>query len=120
MAFSIQHAKDGPFKYDGLRKYFEYRDLGIAAASGGLATAAATRIVYGSEWVGQVTAKAATSFQMLGQTVNVRSTTVFNGTAGDLTTLAGDDTPGRVKRLCAHREPRPLIDGHQPSPMSED
>lgn len=37
MSFSIQHAKDGAFKYDGLRKYFEYRDLGILQATQGQA-----------------------------------------------------------------------------------
>jgi quercetin dioxygenase-like cupin family protein len=29
MKFSIQHAKDKPFSHDGLREYFDYRDLGI-------------------------------------------------------------------------------------------
>ena len=37
MAFSIQHAHEGPFRYDGLRKYFEYRDLGIYQATEGKA-----------------------------------------------------------------------------------
>jgi quercetin dioxygenase-like cupin family protein len=37
MTFSIQHAKDGQFKYDGLRKYFEYRDLGVHKATDGQA-----------------------------------------------------------------------------------
>jgi quercetin dioxygenase-like cupin family protein len=37
MGFSIQHAKDGAFQYDGLRKYFEYRDLGILQATQGQA-----------------------------------------------------------------------------------
>lgn len=33
MKFSIQHANDGEFKHDGLRPYFEYRDLGILDAT---------------------------------------------------------------------------------------
>jgi mannose-6-phosphate isomerase-like protein (cupin superfamily) len=34
-AFSVTHADDAQFKADGLRDYFEYRDLGIRAATGG-------------------------------------------------------------------------------------
>ena len=37
MTFSIQHASEGTFRYDGLRKYFEYRDLGIHQATQGKA-----------------------------------------------------------------------------------
>ena len=37
MSFSVQHARDGVFQYDGLRKYFEYRDLGILKATNGQA-----------------------------------------------------------------------------------
>lgn len=33
MKFSIQHAKDQTFVHDGLRPYFEYRDLGIKDAT---------------------------------------------------------------------------------------
>ncbi|GAC1410611.1 MAG: hypothetical protein NVSMB64_19830 [Candidatus Velthaea sp.] len=35
MKFSVAHARDGAFKGDGLRDFFEYRDLGIAEATGG-------------------------------------------------------------------------------------
>jgi len=35
MKFSASHAKDAEFKDGGLRSCFEYRDLGIAAATGG-------------------------------------------------------------------------------------
>ncbi|HWQ38839.1 MAG TPA: cupin domain-containing protein [Burkholderiales bacterium] len=35
MRFSISHAADGRFEADGLRPFFEYRDLGIRAATGG-------------------------------------------------------------------------------------
>jgi mannose-6-phosphate isomerase-like protein (cupin superfamily) len=33
--FSVSHAADAQFRTDGLRDYFEYRDLGIRAATGG-------------------------------------------------------------------------------------
>lgn len=35
MKFSLQHASDGRFDDKGLRSFFEYRDLGIAGATGG-------------------------------------------------------------------------------------
>lgn len=34
-AFSVKHAADAQFSTDGLRDYFEYRDLGIRGATGG-------------------------------------------------------------------------------------
>lgn len=37
MKFSVNHAEGSEFKADGLRPYFEYRDLGIAAATEGAA-----------------------------------------------------------------------------------
>ncbi len=33
--FSVSHAKDTPFVSDGLRAFFEYRDLNIKTATGG-------------------------------------------------------------------------------------
>jgi Domain of unknown function (DUF5666) len=48
----------------------------------GTATATATRIAYDSEWKGPVGSVGATSFTLLGQTVNVTSTTVWEGVAG--------------------------------------
>jgi quercetin dioxygenase-like cupin family protein len=33
--FCVSHAADARFAGDGLRSFFEYRDLGIAAATGG-------------------------------------------------------------------------------------
>lgn len=33
--FSVSHAADSAFRGDGLRDFFEYRDLGIAEATGG-------------------------------------------------------------------------------------
>lgn len=35
MKFAVQHASDGVFEDRGLRSFFEYRDLGIAAATDG-------------------------------------------------------------------------------------
>jgi hypothetical protein len=33
--FSVSHLRDAAFESDGLRAFFEYRDLGIKAATGG-------------------------------------------------------------------------------------
>ena len=44
--FSVSHAKDSPFA-GGLRGYFEYRDLGITAATAGRAAAHVIRAVPG-------------------------------------------------------------------------
>jgi len=35
MKFSVSHADESPFRHDGLRPFFEYRDLGIREATGG-------------------------------------------------------------------------------------
>jgi hypothetical protein len=60
-----------------------------ASASGDLPTATATRIRMGSEIVGPVEgAPAATSFRILGQTINVTDTTVFDDSlAGGITAI---------------------------------
>jgi uncharacterized RmlC-like cupin family protein len=42
--FHVSHADETAFRGDGLRPYSVYRDLGIAAASGGLATAQVIRM----------------------------------------------------------------------------
>ena len=39
MKFSVQHLKDAEFNTRGLRKYYEYRDLGVADATEGLVVA---------------------------------------------------------------------------------
>ncbi len=39
MPFSVSHADSSPFAVDGLREYFEYRDLGIKETTGGRAVA---------------------------------------------------------------------------------
>ncbi len=43
--FTVSHARDSEFKADGLRPYARYRDLGIAAASGGLCQAHVIRMI---------------------------------------------------------------------------
>ncbi|HEY8289386.1 MAG TPA: cupin domain-containing protein [Acetobacteraceae bacterium] len=43
--FTVSHLMEADFKTDGLRAYAKYRDLGIAAASGGLAQAHVIRLV---------------------------------------------------------------------------
>ncbi len=42
--FSASHARDAVFESGGLRSCFEYRDLGIAAATGGRAMAHVIRV----------------------------------------------------------------------------
>lgn len=41
--FSVSHLRDEDFKGDGLRDYVQYRDLGMAAATGGLVDAHVNR-----------------------------------------------------------------------------
>jgi mannose-6-phosphate isomerase-like protein (cupin superfamily) len=41
----VSHHRDADFKADGLRAYAQYRDLGIAAASNGLAQAHVIRLI---------------------------------------------------------------------------
>lgn len=52
--FSISHADDSPFVGEGLRAFFEYRNLGIADATGGDFQANVIRAVPGAhspaEW----------------------------------------------------------------------
>ena len=60
-----------------------------AATATGLPTATAYRITYGSEWVGPVSNKGATSFEILGHTVDVLSTTFFGGMVQQYTDLTG-------------------------------
>lgn len=54
MDLTITHADAGPFRGDGLRAFFEYRDLGVEAATGGAFGAQVIRAVPGrgspGEW----------------------------------------------------------------------
>jgi uncharacterized RmlC-like cupin family protein len=43
--FTVSHLNEADFKADGLRSYAQYRDLGIAAATGGLCQAHVIRLV---------------------------------------------------------------------------
>jgi mannose-6-phosphate isomerase-like protein (cupin superfamily) len=43
--FTVSHLREEDFKSGGLRDYSVYRDLGIAAATGGLATAHVIRMI---------------------------------------------------------------------------
>lgn len=52
-AFTVSHADDSPFAGDGLRAFFQYRDLGIAAATGGKFGAHVIRAVPGMESPGE-------------------------------------------------------------------
>ena len=49
--FSVSHAKGSKFRSDGLRAFFEYRDLGIKEATGGMAVAHVIRARPGGEFV---------------------------------------------------------------------
>jgi quercetin dioxygenase-like cupin family protein len=50
--FVVTHARDGSFER-GLRSYFEYRDLGIARATGGQVVAHVIRAAEGTACSGQ-------------------------------------------------------------------
>lgn len=53
MKFSISHAAQSGFSYDGLRPYFEYRDLGIKGSTEELAVAHVIRAREGTNATGQ-------------------------------------------------------------------
>lgn len=53
MRFSVQHANDSTFVHDGLRPYFEYRDLGIKDATAGKAVMHVIRAHAGHQLTGE-------------------------------------------------------------------
>jgi quercetin dioxygenase-like cupin family protein len=53
MVFSVQHASDQPFVQNGLRPYFDYRDLGIKTSTSGLAVMHVIRAREGTNANGQ-------------------------------------------------------------------
>ena len=53
MTFSVSRAKESAFQSGGLRSFFEYRDLGIKAATGGKAGAHVIRAVPGKHAEGE-------------------------------------------------------------------
>ena len=58
-----------------------------ASSTTGLPTATAYRITYGSEWIGPVSNRATTTFEILGHTVDVLATTLFGGVVQQLSDL---------------------------------
>ena len=76
-----------------------------AASATGLPTATAYRITYGSEWIGPVSNKGATTFEILGHTVDVLATTFFGGAVqqfADLTTAHFVEIYGFVDQVDGH------------------
>ena len=53
MAFSVQHASDQAFVHNGLRPYFDYRDLGIKTSTNGMAIMHVIRAHEGGHATGQ-------------------------------------------------------------------
>jgi len=53
MKLSVSHADDSKFEGGGLRGFFEYRDLGITASTGGKAGAHVIRAVPGKHATGE-------------------------------------------------------------------
>jgi quercetin dioxygenase-like cupin family protein len=53
MKFSVTHAASTNFEGDGLRGFFEYRDLGVAASTGGKVGAHVIRAVPGKHASGE-------------------------------------------------------------------
>lgn len=49
MKFSVSHARDSTYRAEGLRAFFEYRDLGVREATGGRVAAHVIRARPGSE-----------------------------------------------------------------------
>nr|WP_315229383.1 DUF5666 domain-containing protein [uncultured Limnohabitans sp.] len=76
-----------------------------ATTTNGTATATAYRISCGSEWQGPVANVSASSFDMLGLTVDVLASTVFEGAATqltDLTTAHFVEVHGYVDQTTGH------------------
>lgn len=66
----------------GMVVTIEGSNVAPAASTGALPTATATRISYGSEWEGPVGNITTTSFDILGHTVDVLTSTIFSGNNG--------------------------------------
>src|SRR5687768_1417065 len=48
-SFVVSHLKGDDFKKDGLREYFQYRELGVARATNGLALAHVVKAIPGKK-----------------------------------------------------------------------
>lgn len=77
---------NGPLK-EGMVVSIQGSSVTPASVVGGTSTATAVRISCGSEWVGPVGTVAGSSFQVLGNTVDVLTNTVFDGAASQLSDL---------------------------------
>ncbi|MGF1594404.1 MAG: cupin domain-containing protein [Kiloniellaceae bacterium] len=114
-AFSVCHADDGKFRGEGLRAFFEYRDLGIAGATGGRFGAHVIRAVPGMEGPG-AWHRHDLDFQMVYVT---KGWVVFEyeGT-GEHVLRAGScvlQPPGIRHRECRHSDDMELIEITSPA-----
>ncbi len=114
-AFSVCHADDGKFRGEGLRAFFEYRDLGIAGATGGRFGAHVIRAVPGMESPG-AWHRHDLDFQMVYVT---KGWVVFEyeGT-GEHVLRAGScvlQPPGIRHRECRHSDDMELIEITSPA-----
>ena len=114
-AFTIAHADDGKFVGQGLRAFFEYRDLGIRAATGGRFGAHVIRAVPGMESPGAWHSHAL-EFQMVYVT---RGWVVFEYEGqGEHVLRAGScvlQPPGIRHRECRHSDDLELIEITSPA-----
>jgi hypothetical protein len=90
-----------------------------ATTTNGTATATATKISCGSEWQGPVSSVGASSFSMLGLTVDVLTSTVFEGVATQLTGLTTShfvEVHGYVDQTTGHLQATHVeVSGTQPT-----
>lgn len=114
-AFSVCHADDGRFRGEGLRAFFEYRDLGIAGATGGRFGAHVIRAVPGMESPG-AWHRHDLDFQMVYVT---KGWVVFEYEgAGEHVLRAGScvlQPPGIRHRECRHSDDMELIEITSPA-----
>ena len=76
-----------------------------ASSPTGLATATAYRITYGSEWLGPVSNRGVTTFEILGHTVDILASTIFGGAVqqfADLTDAHFVEVYGYVDQVDGH------------------
>ena len=86
-AFRLQRGADAPFKREGLRPDSEYRDLGLAAATGGKLGLKHTRAIAGFETTGWHWHDMSAHFiYVLKGWITFR----FEGVEGEVTLKAGD------------------------------
>jgi mannose-6-phosphate isomerase-like protein (cupin superfamily) len=114
-AFNVCHADDGKFRGEGLRAFFEYRDLGIAGATGGKFGAHVIRAVPGRESPG-AWHRHELDFQMVYVT---KGWVVFEYEgAGEHILRAGScvlQPPGIRHRECRHSDDMELIEITSPA-----